>query len=240
MPLTRLQSAVLPRVELSSEQIGRMYDLLAAHFADTDYATFKRDLDEKEWVILLTGPDGDLLGFSTLMVIETIVEGMALRAFFSGDTIVHRDHWGDPALASVWGNFVLSQVDGRPDIRTYWFLISKGFRTYRFLPVYFNRFFPRHDEPIPPLERAILDHLATLKFPGHYDPHRGIIRFSGGQDRLKEDLAEVPEGRLTDPHVRFFLERNPGFAEGDELACLAEIHPDNLKPAARRVLRSRD
>lgn len=238
MPPTRLLSAVHPRADLSPEQVDRMYELLASHFEGTDRAAFERDLAEKEWVVLLADPAGVLLGFSTLMAIETVVEGLPLRAFFSGDTIVHREHWGDPALAMVWGNFVLAEAARRPDLRTFWFLISKGFRTYRFLPLYFKRFFPRHDEAPPALEQAILDHLATLKFPGSYDALTGVIRFSGTKDRLRDDLADIPQGRLNDPHVRFFLERNPGYAEGDELACLAEIHPANLTAAAQRVTRA--
>ena len=28
---------------------------------------------------------------------------------------------------------------------------------------------------------------------------------------------------MPDPHVAFFLERNPGFVQGDELVCLTKI-----------------
>lgn len=240
MPPSRLQSAVLPRVAVDDEQIERMYTLLAAHFEGTDRATFLKDLAEKEWVVLLRDPAGEIVGFSTLMILEAVVDGQQVRAFFSGDTIVHRDHWGDPALASVWGTFVLGQAGERPEARNYWFLISKGFRTYRFLPLYFKRFFPRHDEPTPAFERAVLDTLATLKFPGAYDPARGIIHFMGPKDRLRGDLAEVPEGREANPHVAFFLATNPGYVEGDELACLAELAPENITAAGQRVTRGRD
>jgi hypothetical protein len=37
--------------------------------------------------------------------------------------------------------------------------------------------------------------------------------------------------------VRFFLERNPGHAAGDELVSLASLADDNLTPAARRMMR---
>jgi hypothetical protein len=42
--------------------------------------------------------------------------------------------------------------------------------------------------------------------------------------------------RLRDPHVCFFLARNPGHASGDELCCLAPLTRANFTPAAYRVI----
>jgi len=36
--------------------------------------------------------------------------------------------------------------------------------------------------------------------------------------------------------VRFFVERNPGHACGDELCCLAPLTRANFTPAAHRVI----
>ena len=38
------------------------------------------------------------------------------------------------------------------------------------------------------------------------------------------------------PHVRFFLERNPRYHAGTDLACVAEISPENLRGWVRRDL----
>jgi hypothetical protein len=53
---------------------------------------------------------------------------------------------------------------------------------------------------------------------------------------LKPELAVIPERRRANPHVRFFLQKNPGFAAGHELVCLAEISPQNLKRFAARII----
>jgi hypothetical protein len=42
---------------------------------------------------------------------------------------------------------------------------------------------------------------------------------------------------LRDPHVAFFAEHNPGHANGDELVCLTQIHPDNFTAAGHRMMR---
>ena len=44
-------------------------------------------------------------------------------------------------------------------------------------------------------------------------------------------------GPVPDPHIAFFLERNPGFVRGDELVCLTRIDEQNLTPAGRRMAR---
>ena len=54
---------------------------------------------------------------------------------------------GDTALASTWGKFVMDLIEEHEQSALYWFLISKGFRTYRYLPLFFREFYPRSDHP---------------------------------------------------------------------------------------------
>jgi hypothetical protein len=236
-PLVRLVGTVTTPQELGRDTRDRMFHLMASHFDNVTPDTFERDLDEKRWVVILRDhQSGEVQGFSTMKLMEAIVDGQPIKAVFSGDTIVGRDYWGETELATVWGAFVLSLVEAHRDVRFYWFLISKGFRTYKFLPVYFKSFYPRHDTPTPAFEASLLETLSEQKFPGRFDPATGVIRFDGPKDRLRPELAEVVSGRLNDPHVAYFLAQNPGYAEGDELACVASLAPDNLRPIAQRVV----
>ncbi|HSK76524.1 MAG TPA: hypothetical protein VLQ45_08695, partial [Thermoanaerobaculia bacterium] len=95
---------------------------------------------------------------------------------------------------------------------------------------------PRNETPTPPEARELLDFLARERFGARFSPETGIVRFSEPQV-LREGLEEIPEGRLGDPHVAFFLERNPGWVRGDELVCLTELAEGNLTPAGRRMWR---
>src|SRR5439155_11047971 len=127
-------------------------------------------------------------------------------------------------------------IDAHPDAELYWFLISKGYKTYRFLPVFFREFFPCHDAPTPAATQAVIDALARSRYPDDYDAGAGIIRAGAWQYRLREGLADVTPERLRDPHVRFFQARNPGHAQGDELCCVAPLTRANFTPAAYRVI----
>ena len=139
-------------------------------------------------------------------------------------------------LAKGWIALVRAIQSARPQEPWYWLLLSSGFRTYRFLPVFWRSFWPRHDaEPDEPT-RELMSSLASAHFGERYDEVAGVVRFDSPQ-RLKSHLASVPDGKSRDPHVRFFLERNPGHADGDELVCFADLGDANLTAAGVRMVR---
>ncbi|MFA5138701.1 MAG: hypothetical protein WC728_05650 [Elusimicrobiota bacterium] len=222
-PLCRVKD-LGPGVESS------MFRLMGRYFRGADPAVFGRDLREKEWALLLRGPDGTLRGFSTLMRLKA--DGIS--ALFSGDTIVDRPAWATAEFLPVVARGIWSAAR-RMRGPVYWFLICSGYRTYRSLPLFFRRFIPSPDAPGPSPLKRILDSLAERKFGGRYDPGTGIIRLAAPSP-LREGISDPTGARLKDPHVAFFLARNPGHAAGDELACLAELSEENLTPIARRVL----
>jgi hypothetical protein len=211
-----------------------MFDLLATFFTGVDRTTFETDLHEKTHVILLEDGGNRLQGFSTLLVYDTTVSGVDAAIVYSGDTIVDRDSWGSTALPVAWLSAVRALVPGsRPLV--YWLLLTSGFRTYRFLPVFWREFYPRYDSDT--VAKPLVDALAHERFGRHYDPTRGIVRFDRPQVLVPE-LLDVPPGRTADPHIAFFIERNPGYTSGDELVCLTDISDGNLTAAGRRIARS--
>lgn len=220
-PSTSPRSDVVRRAALTRRDRDAMFALYTAYFATADRITFERDLAEKEWVILLCDDDGTIEGFSTLMRLRL---GGA-TVFFSGDTIVARHRWGSLDLPRLWARHVFAEADAD----TYWFLISSGWRTYRFLPLFFREFYPR-DAAMKPL----LDTIARAKFGEAYDARTGVIRLATPAP-LREGVSN-PEARMSNPHVRFFVEANPGHADGDELACLVRVAVDNLTPAGLRMI----
>ena len=133
-----------------------------------------------------------------------------------------------------WCRFAGAVAAEEPAIPLYWFLICKGHRTYLYLPLFFRTYHPRHDAPAPPRALEVLDVLAADRFPDAYRPESGLLVFPESHGQLTPDLAEVPDGRRDDPRVRYFMERNPGYASGDELVCLTRISADNMKSLARR------
>jgi hypothetical protein len=226
--------------EVTPTERESMYALMTEHYANVTPQRFAADLAEKQWVLQIHDGDGRLRGFSTQKILSTNLDGRRVRALFSGDTIVHRDDWGQTALTQQWGRFALDLMDEYPAEPLYWFLISKGYKTYRFLPVFFHQFYPRYDCPTPADIQTLLGQFARAKFGDAFDAQRGVVAAKPNDCHLLPGVAEVTAGRLQDPHVRFFHERNPQHALGDELCCLAPLTPDNFTAAAYRVIRAGD
>ncbi len=233
----RLTGRVLPLAEVTGQQREQMFALMDRYYEGMRREAFEADLNEKTWLIqIIDGDTGDIRGFSTQRLLQVRERGRTVRALFSGDTIVDRDCWTRNPLAQVWGRFALELIDRWPAEPLYWFLITKGFRTYRFLPVFFREFYPRRTVATPAWATETIDLLARAKFGDAYDAASGVIRAAANPCRLRHDVGEVTPGRLTDPDVRFFAERNPGHARGDELCCLAPLTRANFTDAAYRII----
>jgi len=227
---------LVAREELTPEEQEALFALLSAHFRGLTRERFAADLAEKNWILLLE-EGGRLRGFSTLRIYETAGPGgEPLTVVYSGDTIVEQGAWATAALPKSWIAAIRALRERYPRGRLLWLLLTSGFRTYRFLPVFWRDFWPRPENDTPPEIGALLDHLARERFGPLFDAAAGVVRFPQPQV-LREGLDAIPQGRLADPYVAFFLERNPGWARGDELVCLTELAEGNLTPAGRRMWR---
>jgi len=228
-----IQFRLAPRAELTAAQKSEMFQLLAQHFDGVTPEQYVRDLAEKNLVLLLHRQE-TLVGFSTLLACSTDFEGATVNVIYSGDTIVAPEAWGTTALPRAWVAGVKALRAALPPERCFWLLLTSGFRTYRFLPVFWREFHPRFDRAMPAERKRLLDQITRERFGTQFDSRRGIVRFRQPQ-RLRGGLSRIPDGRTEDPHIAFFLSRNPGHADGGELVCLAELRPENLTAAGRRV-----
>lgn len=209
-----------------------MYGLLDRHFAGVDRAGFEADLAGKGWAVLLE--TDVLVGFSTFRLDRQRVGGREDTVVYSGDTIVEPGAWGSTVLPRTWIRGVRALHEDSGGGPVWWLLLTSGFRTYRFLPVFCRTW---HSGPVAGGSRmaAVAECLARRRFGDRYDPATGIVRLARPQ-RLREPLLEIPPERRDDPHVRRFLELNPGHARGDELVSVAPLDDGNLTRAGRRML----
>jgi hypothetical protein len=232
-----LTSRLVARPDLTRADTEVLFTLFQENFAGASRDRFEADLAEKTWVILLAEPEtGTVQGFSTLAIYTTRHQGRPVSVVYSGDTIIRPAFWGTPELPRSWIQNVLALTAAMPQ-PLYWLLISSGYKTYRFLSVFYREFYPRYDRPTPPAVQQLIDALASERFGSQYDPTTGLVRFAAGGTPLRPGIADIHEERLRDPHIAFFATRNPGHAAGDELVCLTQVHLENLTAAGRRMVR---
>jgi hypothetical protein len=230
-----LQSQVIPVNELHESQIVTMLRIMQTYYLNVDAGQFRADLKEKDRVILLY-ENRTIRGFSTWMLTQYEIDERTVNIIFSGDTIIEKDHWNSMALPIAWGHLMLATLTQNPDRELYWLLTSKGYKTYRFLPVFFRKFYPSFAQETPAFEKALLDSFANHKFGNRFNPLTGIMTASDASQRLVPGVADITESRRNDRHVHFFEKMNPGHVRGDELVCLASCRPDNINPFIMRYL----
>jgi hypothetical protein len=211
----------------------QLYQLFAGHYLQTDRAVFDRDQREKDWVLLLSDADNIVRGFTTLKLYDLEMDGRPLRVVFSGNTIIERRYWGEQELVWTWCRFMARLKGERPALPLYWFVICSGYRTYLYLPLFYREFFPRYDSPTPLREQRMIDTLGRMKFAGEYQD--GVVRGERPRECLQPGLAVPDSHKLRNPHVAFFLKKNPGYLAGDELVCITEFSLENTKRLAHRI-----
>ncbi|MEQ1669807.1 MAG: hypothetical protein ABL893_03020 [Hyphomicrobium sp.] len=216
-----------------------MYALFERYYMSSSFERFEKDLAGKDTVFLIHNDQGVLCGFSTLAVSTAQFDGAPIRVAFSGDTVIDPAFWGSQAFAYRWIRHIGTLASQPPELPLYWLLTVKGHRTFRYLPAFGLRFVPDWRTSVASVSAekliALRDALARQKFGSAYAPETGVVSYAQSQGHLVPELAGIPPRQLQRPDVRFFLERNPGYAHGDELVCLCELSAANMRPLTRRL-----
>ena len=234
MTRPRLLGSYQPISTVGESDLHGLFDLFKRHYDHVSFDQFRTDFCEKDYVILLRDEVQDAVrGFSTLVIYNRVVLHERFKLLFSGDTVIDQDYWGQQVLSKTWCSLAGKIKAEYPDTELYWLLITKGHRTYLYLPLFFHEFYPRYDRPTPLFDQEAIHDFGRLKYGESYDPARGVVSFDTPHGQLRDDLAEVPASQLKNPHVRFFLERNTHYRKGDELICLTRLEAENMKALAK-------
>ncbi len=249
LPPTRsLVHTICSPQALSEADRESMLSLMNLYYHNVKPKRFFQDLMDKDFVICLRSTLeaqsvethnahlGTVLGFSTQKIFVHDFNGKACRILFSGDTVVSREHWNSPLLARAWGRLVVRLIAESP-MPLYWLLLTKGHRTYRFLPLFFHDYAPSSRGPdnveLDGMRHALTRHLFGLA----YNPDTFTVRGRAIDNYfLRSGVADIDQARLRDRNVRRFLHLNPAYNDGDELSCIAPLTVDNFTTAARRVI----
>ena len=235
----KLKAKTLAVCDLRGEKKTCMWEVFSQYYDDIERSRFESDLANKSHVILLydTG-DRSLQGFSTLQLIPGTLEGRDYLAIYSGDTVLNEGYWGQTALQRDFTAYVLWQMVTHPTIPVYWFLISKGYKTYLLLSRNYVEHWPRWEQPTPPFQRGVIHKLCVDKFGDDWKPDLGVLQFETPQGKLKDSVAAIDEELLRQyKDILFFDTANPGHRQGDELCCLGRVNPAFILHFVKRTTR---
>jgi len=209
---------------LTTVVVERMYQLMHLHYDNVDFEQFKTDLLEKNHVILLRDKESHIIqGFSTLLKVPMTVNNQKVIGVYSGDTVLNKNYWGTSALGKAFLKYLWQVKITHLTTPVYWFLISKGYKTYLLMANNFKTHYPRFEEPTPPHFQKVMNTFYSKKFVTNYLAEKDLIHFQTPSCHLKENVADISEAQLKLPRVQFFQKKNPNWKLGDELTCIAEM-----------------
>lgn len=229
-----LKGSIVERQALSSRDIEMMYKLMDTFYDNMTKEKFLKDLNKKDYCIVLRDERDKIWGFSTQQIMHIPLGEKLIHGVFSGDTIIHKDYWGSMELFIAFAKFFFNFEEEYEDF--YWFLICKGYKTYRMLPTFFSTFYPSYKVETPKEIKDIINAFGRFYSIEEYNEKTGVICYRGIKDRLKEHVADISEERLKDKNIAFFIEKNPGYIKGNDIVCLTKLSKSNLKPHIKSFL----
>jgi hypothetical protein len=230
----KLKVTRVPVARLARRHIEDMWQLYETYYENVDRDRFERDLREKECVFLgIERSSGRVRAFSTARFYTVCHAGRKVGVYFSGDTMVHPDYWGGHVLQRKVVPALLLWRIRQPFRRAYWHLTCNGYRTFLTMANSFPEYWPHPDRALPEWERGLIDRISRGQSGFAWHPEEGVVRDDA---RLKGGVAPItPEVRAI-PAVRFFLRRNPGFRQGDELSMVGRIDGRFFLRVGRKLL----
>tara|TARA_Y100000591_G_C21840619_1_gene705365 strand:- start:2225 stop:3010 length:786 start_codon:yes stop_codon:yes gene_type:complete len=220
---SKLKADIILVKELNLPERCRMFSIYEKYYENATREKFEKDLLNKDKVIILRSRRDDMIkGFSTLKHINfNLSSGKKVRGIFSGDTIIEKEFWGDRALNIAFSFYLLKEKYKKPFEPLYWFLISKGFKTYLLLANNFPEYYPNPKVKTPKEMEEVMDEFSMQNYPDAYNPETKTLCFGNNYDSLKKSVAPVDDILLSRyQKIKFFLEKNPNWEQGEELVCL--------------------
>jgi hypothetical protein len=212
-----------------------MFRLFERYYEEVSYTKFCDDLANKTAVLLFRenvftlnvkkqALEKRVVGFSTLVYRRLKVGPTTTATFlFSGDTVLDSAAWGSKILQSSFFWEIVKAKLMNPFSPVYWMLISKGYKTYLMMRRNFAKSFPNSKSKTDPQTMSAQNIFYTDKFGECYNPETGLIILDDCKGAVKDGVSPVTEALKRNPDVAFFVQKNPEFQNGVELACIAHI-----------------
>ena len=131
--------------DLTQASLGRMFLIMEQNYSSISRISFDKDLENKQFIGVLTDNNKVIQGFTTYGINPYETGTPEYNILFSGDTIISPEYWGSQELVKGWCKTVGRLIAGSPEKKWYWFLLSKGHRTYMYLPLFFEKYYPAFD-----------------------------------------------------------------------------------------------
>ncbi|MFP2912268.1 cyclic nucleotide-binding domain-containing protein, partial [Pyxidicoccus sp. 3LFB2] len=181
---------------------------------------------EQTWIQVHKNEAGDIVGYFAMHVFEKPLNGVT-TAVFRAEAGSLRAYRGANTNSRFGFSLVMKYLLRHPGRPAYYMGSLVHPSSYALLAKYCDEVWPRREQPVPPELLAFMDGLATEFGLEKVDPTNPLLREVGW--RTRESEVEQDYWRQCDkPAARFFVESNPGYANGHGLVTLVPATAGNI------------
>lgn len=191
-------------------------------------------------VICRDRTDGSLRGVGLAGIDRRDLNGYKYTTIRVGLSFFQNYYQGGPILYYMIAYLLLKELILHPLTPLY--TVGKAF-TYKSYMLNCHAFpygYPRYDKETPQFAKEIINEFArSIMTPSEeYDEDTFVLKRE--RSHVKTGVVEVSDKDLENPHIKFFVERNPGWTKGHQLIVLGQVRwIDILGIVWKSLVRSR-
>ena len=181
--------------------------------------------------------DGSLRGFSFIDKSCSQVNGRKCTLIKTGLSLFNAKYQGGPILYYVILYHSFMEMIKHPTVPVFLMGRTASYKSYLMLVNSVTSTYPRYDAPAPDYIKAVLHHYAnTERLPGEeYDPTSFVLKRE--TTNIKRFVAPITEKDLKNPHIKFFVENNPGWSKGHLMFCASPLTKSDLLKVFLKALK---
>lgn len=148
--------------KLSEQTVDEMWKMFCRYYdvEDKDSAAWVKSLMEKDVAFIIEDrTTHKMVGFTSALLMTF----SGYRIVHSGDTVLERERWGaGKHFAYQMIKVLTKHYLSKPHLPLYWFLISKGYRTYLTMARNLTEFYPTWRRPTPPWAKDVIAEFTAI------------------------------------------------------------------------------
>lgn len=184
---------------------------------------------------------GEIVGISAIDIVPEEFNGKKACAIYTGNTWVRND-WRNANLIQILSFISMLEAKARyPLHRLYWFFGSNNYMSYRLLYRNFEQFWPSPKTETPSWEHSYMQHLGAFFFDDTINKD-SLIWSQACSRSFNDSDTQLSDKLMQDPYIQYYIQRNPGYTQGDRLMCMAPLDkntiPQIVQLSAKRLWKS--
>lgn len=237
--MERIKTVIKKVGAITLHEREQMLSLVQSYYAELNEAIFLRKLTQKDLIVFLKDKEL-IIGFTAIELINFVFNGEQIKIVLAEETVISKEYWHQQNLSLLWLQPIFALREQEKHKKWYWIVPASNYLSYQAMTLFFPEFYPRRNQVMPSKMKQLVHDFSRWKYKQGFDAVKGTVSFKNLGISLTKELSDVMFEKFDDPHMRYFISKNPYYHQGDHLICLAEINQENITPFGESILKQKD